>query len=507
MSHRNATDAKQEFRNAAREFRETYLPRIAEARSTYAARNAGGVVPEDVDVALEAHGRNYLIDSLLAALNWNITSASGAYLANLIPENPIHSFKENETRYIDYLGLETNTKKPLLVVEAKRPGSPPPARKTPKDPPESLSEILLAGLKGAKLHYDWDKWLGQVRDYVKSIKQQTNVCPKRVVITDGEWLFVFLEPEALFLNSATAKATDIRAFVVHDAQPSIFGEIDSRFAELYGMLEYGQLAESLPPISPAELLFHFEARDILEGLRGLLVNYVSFGGQWDTTPLVEITPLIFLRKPGARWLRVELKNLKRLPSDAADLPTHLQEVAALSTALRDQIVAVLPGNHIWLTLQQHYADKPGFEQLPGVRESQHRSKSGNQYVVITGSQTHYLREQPSVSACPYHQWTRAKAEGVAAPDHAAITLQSTDPDARVWFADGSTHHCAHKVIDTIKSKAVVPANRSQCGTRSARDHEAFCEIRGFERHLCCRTCNFESVCESAAAFQPPCHRV
>lgn len=109
MSHRNATDAKQEFRHAARNFHRTYLKRIAATRERYAADNQGNIVPEDVRLALEAHGRNYLIDSLLSALNWNITSKSGAYFANLIPENPILSVAESETRYMDYLGFDVPT--------------------------------------------------------------------------------------------------------------------------------------------------------------------------------------------------------------------------------------------------------------------------------------------------------------------------------------------------------------------------------------------------------------
>ena len=209
MSYRNATDARQAFRNAAQRFRNTYIQRIANARHFYAAK-AGNVVPAEVDVALEAHGRNYLIDSLLSALNWNITSASGAYLENLLPEAPIKSVETEEQRYIDYLGFDGETQVPLLVVEAKRPGSPLPARVKQLNEHESLSEILLAGLNGAELTHNWDKWLGQVRDYAKSVKAKAKVCPKRVVLTDGYWCIIFIEPEILFCEPTKGVATHIR---------------------------------------------------------------------------------------------------------------------------------------------------------------------------------------------------------------------------------------------------------------------------------------------------------
>ena len=285
------------------------------------------------------------------------------------------------------------------------------------------------------------------------------------------------------------------------ANDGLHGELETKFHEVFRLLEFNQLADSLPALSNAELPFHFSTHDSLEGLHGLMLNYVSFKGMFLPTPLIEISPVIFLRKPGSRWLQVQREGKpEHLPANPADLPDHLDMVADLAGKLKAEIIRLLPANYTWLTLEQHYDDASSFQQLRGVRGS------GELYVLVTGAYTHYLRRQASVVDCPFHSWVSASAASVHTPARAAHAMQSTDPHPRVWFVDGCGHHCAHRSIETIKSHQVTPTNRAQCGARSAEDHGAFCEIRVFEHHLCCRTCNFESVCEKAVTFQPPCHK-
>jgi hypothetical protein len=501
VSYRNATDARQAFRNAAQKFRRTCLVRINDAHDFYAKNNPSKTTSPDVKVALEAHARDYLIDSLLSALNWNITSATESYLENLLPEAPIKSVETETQRHIDYLGFDRKTEVPLLVVEAKRPGSPLPALAKSSKRREPLAEILLAGLNGAKLTQDWNEWLGQVGDYARSIKTKANVCPKRVVLTDGYWCIIFIEPDILFCDPTKAVATHIRVFEADSIDGSFHGELETRFSEIFGLLEFNQLADSLPALSTAELPFHFSAEDALEGLHGLILKYVSFTGIFSPTPLIQVSPIIFLRKPGSRWLQVQrIGTPELLPANSDEISDHLDVVADLANELKAEISELLPANHTWMTLEQHYADSASFEQLRGVLGSNDR------YIIVTGAHTHYLRKQVSFAGCSFHSWVSAHAAGVHAPAVAAHAIQSTDPQPRVWFVDGCGHHCAHRTIETIKSTPVTPANRTQCGSRSADDHEAFCEIRGFEHHLCCRTCNFETVCEKAVAFKLPCKK-
>jgi hypothetical protein len=102
----------------------TFKYRVAEVRAQF-----GKVLPDGerqtaldlLDEALEAHARAYIVNGILAALNWRIDSRPEDGLGELIPEAPVLSLLTDTTRFLDYLGLERNTTLPLLVVETKRP--------------------------------------------------------------------------------------------------------------------------------------------------------------------------------------------------------------------------------------------------------------------------------------------------------------------------------------------------------------------------------------------------
>lgn len=217
------------------------------------------------------------------------------------------------------------------------------------------------------------------------------------------------------------------------------------------------------------------------------------------SPKIEVSPVIFVRSPGTPWFEVASREVQHLPPKEEDIVSHLTEVAAVSTKLEAEIGAALPCTLVWSSLDQHYTDQLGFGQIPGVRESR-----DDEYVVVTGRESHYIRQSPSVPACPYHNWDNARVSGKPWPTQAAIAAPSTSP--RVWFPNPAVHHCAHSEVETIKAQPVTSANRARCGTRRAKDNQAFCEIRMFEQHLCCRTCVFEDVCEKAVVFQPPCQK-
>jgi hypothetical protein len=509
MSYRNATDAQLEFRKAAKKFAADYLPRITRFRDAYSV-NPLGKPAADVQAALEAHGRNYLIDSLLSSLNWNITSESGAYLAQLVPESPFASTKDEVTRFIDYLGFDRETEQPLLVVEAKRPGSPLPARQDPPPPDKSakaanptpemvIREIVLGGLRGEKLLYDWNKWLATLKDYVKSVREKAGTAPKRAVLTDGLWCILFLDPELLFEKPGDATTDHLRVYLAAGISESFVGEIDSRFPELFGYLDYNTLASGTPPLRPVQLPFHFPANQPMDALRGLRIKYGEHERFFAVEPSIEVSPIIFVRAPGSPWFQVRSSEGQYLPPKEEDVPEHLAEVAGIAGQLEADLLHAFPCALSWRTLQQHFADEPGFRQVPGFREYAH-----DEYLVVTGTETHYIRGNPSVPDCPFHNWDSALAADRQWPNQAAVSQPTVDP--RVKYPSPSRYHCAHRDINLIKSQQVTPENRARCGTRSAKDAQAFCEIRMFEQHLCCRTCVFENVCESAEVFTPPCHR-
>ena len=160
--------------------------------------------PHEDQAVLEAHARACFVDGVLAALNWSIlTPADGT--GDLVPETPVRSSASGNIRFLDYLGLERYTTRPLVVVEVKRPGSPIP--KIVGTPQGKVSytpgAAICEGLRGRELNGKWSEWLETLRDYCKSLVDRGGLPPKRLVITDGEWWIIFRNPEAAFVTGQT----------------------------------------------------------------------------------------------------------------------------------------------------------------------------------------------------------------------------------------------------------------------------------------------------------------
>jgi hypothetical protein len=147
----------------------------------------------------------------------------------------------------------------------------------------------------------------------------------------------------------------------------------------------------------------------------------------------------------------------------------------------------------------HYSDQSSFDLLRGVSE-----RKKNEFVLITGSESHFLRKEPTVAACPFHDWKQIPIRSARRP--AEVPLLSPNTDQRAFFATPGLHHCAHEQVYQAKRSPITEANRQHCGPRSGENYAAFCEIFAFERHLCCRTCVFEEVCTRASVFHLPCER-
>ena len=111
-----------EFRKMLGRLRADYdrfaTPRLDEVRNKYSDPRKGGP-PESIAAAIEWHLRFFLINSFLAARNWRMNLKPEDGLPNLVPESPVRSEKRGSIRHLDYLGLETGTLNPLMIVETK----------------------------------------------------------------------------------------------------------------------------------------------------------------------------------------------------------------------------------------------------------------------------------------------------------------------------------------------------------------------------------------------------
>lgn len=512
---RNAEDFLQEYRRIRFQYDALYQPRIAAIRASY-SDNPGEVIPPSVDNALEAHLREYVINAFLGALNWRMDVSAEDGLPNLIPEAPLASSLEGTTKFLDYLGTERDGPDPLLIVESKRPRSPLPKRKgaTGKSgvtemANEPIASIISAGLGRVELAGEWNAWLGTLRDYVQSVYDRRGRVPRRVVLTSGSWLIIFTDPEDSFLAAGSRNAEKILAFTVEDAEGSDRDLIELNYREIFEWLENQRVLDEVPPLTVAEVAFNVSADQVDHLLHGLHLLYIEepdfFQGTavaLSVSPVIRVMPVIFLHSHHGAWLRVYSESRIEIPHRADELAEHIREVHDIATGLLEEINRRLGTNFVPATLENHYGDPDNFNALRGVVEKAKDHFHYDEHVIVTGQHTHYFHLEPTVPECQHHDWGNSNRENHAVL--VSIERRSTDP--RAFFISGESHHCAHKDVDVAKSSPITPANRDRCGSRSGDDYDAFCELWGFEKRLCCRTCIFENVCTKAPVFMLPCER-
>ncbi|MBZ0234875.1 MAG: hypothetical protein K8M05_21285 [Deltaproteobacteria bacterium] len=316
---------------------------------------------------------------------------------------------------------------------------------------------------------------------------KTGTMPKKAVITNGDWIIIFSDPQDSFAVDGDIAIGKILVFEDEAA-------IDREYPTLFEQLEYSRLSNVREPISACEVGYCVRPGNVAKVMRGIQLLYVENPGIYDPpSPFIKVVPLLFLGSSTGEWLCVKGPDDIEMPSRTEHIPGHILEVEQVSAKLIADCEAVLGELPSPITLADHFA--AGLDVLPGVREVRR-----NMYLVLTGEQPHYFREQPSVSNCRFHDWKQAQGDGVASSP--AVWGRSVDP--RTFFYSGESQHCAHANVTDLKRSAISAENRSECGPRSGRNGEAFCEIWSFDTRLCCRTCAFETACTSSRIFALPC---
>lgn len=499
-------------RQARQKYQETYQPLIEKIRKDFACKN-DGLIPKSFDKSLEIHIREYFINHLLQALNWVPHVSDTGSLPNLVPESPIASISEGTTRFLDYFGIEQETGAPLLIVETKRPDSPPPKKKGSKAKvdfeqnsvgKDTISSIISVGLNETEeLAGEWDEWLKTLKDYVQSVQARCNQVPKRVVLTSGRWMIIFTDPADSFFPTGTQDASRILVYELADEKWNESFRFGEFYSEIFQELEYHLVLGTPGTLNVAEVQFHIRATQVAKARHGLRILYIPEPDFWGSAkPQIKVAPVVFLRSNSGNWLMVEREESdERLPHSYNQLSEHLTTVREKAEALLVEIGDRLGISLQPSTIEEHYLNAEEFDQLPGVCLKPMNSRGAEQYLIVTGQHTHYLKSEPSVLNCPYHDWGSSQREGLAEPAGSAIGIRSVEQ--RSFFLTGQKHHCTHRNVALVKLNPVTLQNRDLCGLRSKKD-DAFCEIISFEKHLCCRTCVYENVCAKAPVFRLPC---
>jgi hypothetical protein len=404
--------------------------------------------------------------------------------------------QESETKFLDYLGFDTQTTTPLLIVEAKRPSATlPRAQATAQyDQNARLRRIVADGLGDGKISGPWPRWLDQLRTYCRALESDGL---RSVCITNGDWLIIFADPRNAFLTNGPVDHDQIYIY-------ENFSEVHRRSEEVFRLLEYYSLAGNLPEIVPGDLPSLFAGCRSASAMHAIQVDYNETSHGYGREPVVYITPLLFLKPQAGGWLRVGRGGAGPFPlphgRDSPKLGEHLDQVAQAAASLLTDVAHQLRLHPDVVDLKDHNPELEGLAYTAGCPTDSH---THHRFVVVTGRCTHFVKRRPSVPDCPLHWWAEGKRSGRQVGD---APVHESSVDQRALFSDGLDHHCADRDVFAVKHPHAPVRDDSNMLQSFGAPSGPICKVWDFERRLCCRTCVFEEVCEAVPAFNLPCRR-
>lgn len=475
----NAVDFRNRFQTAIGEYEEKVLLRLRELQQAMDPVLGG----KPVDVELEAHIRTYVIDPLLSSLNWTTNE-------NLTIEALVRSEETGNRRRLDYLGTESNTLRPLLVVEAKRPSAPRPEADRNHD--RSRSQILADALSQLKLNPDkaldltksWDEWIRTLYDYINSLAD----VPVRVAMTNGEWLIVFEEPRNAFVGADPVLPDAISYYSSRD-------EILKNAGKVFQSLNYDSMVPFGRALEVGELMGLVQAARVKEVMHAARITYVDTETGVGVVPTLHLVPELLLFLGDGGWVRVFTNAAFKLPHNPAELSQHLTEVADAQGALLQSVSAALGRALPLVPLIDRYNSSWLGVHVAGVARLDNRT-----HLVALGTSTHFVVSSDAHDGCPFH-----RAAGAAAAN-AALDVIIAKPSSQhvTHFGDQSPNHCAHRMMRQVREKQIADHNREAFQPRGTLEDGPFCKLWGFEHYLCCHKCAFNAVCFQSVGGAAPC---
>lgn len=488
--------------NAAflRALREAYEAFRAEVESIRGQFNCDGdqigadAGVDDIEL-LERPTRRFLIDRMLRALGWD-------------PDNPgdvieeARSWLEKQRLYFDYLGVRPDTKRPVLIVEAK--GFDAELPRAPRGKALGAREIehlvaaALADIKAGKANTSilaqWRAWLGDLRDYVHSLSLENRSSLRRVVSTSGQWMIVFEDPDDAFVKDGPPNADLIHCFTSVE-------DIISQHVYVRRLLSRSVLVDSLGvDMSVPEALAALRPADIKSYFRGAVLVTRSSGSARQPYPTRTVIPAVIVMSSGRPFAICDGHHAPLEEPRAPDqLPFFLTNLTERASQFERRI---LQGLGLLALQPLPLAAFTGFPPLLGRNERASKElpieaagvavpdsspltefvidvgQKHSEYIVVTGQDWFFKWATPSGPECVFHDYPKARQQGVAVGELIAEYSQTT------FTKSGEDLHCAHAELH---------------GLRSAR-----CKVDVFDNHLCCRECIFSSLCWATDANRMPC---
>ncbi|MGR3761723.1 hypothetical protein ACUXV3_16575 [Roseobacteraceae bacterium NS-SX3] len=445
--------------------------------------------------ALHEHDtRIFFFDGFLALLGWRLGSDG-----DVAEEARI---KAGTTKFIDYLGLNQDTRAPLMIFEAKAWDKPfisgrGASRKKAHDLLliEAIRHVNGGGTKeAAPVVGDWHDYLSQLAGYVKTSRESYGHEVGRAVLSSGSWLIIFTDPTVTFCKDQV----DSRNFQIF-FQDQYVEEAD----RIYSLLARSRLGNETPlQIRSSQLQNYASSVSISAAFFSVLVNYEKSGiAFFSPRPRIQVYPALLLQRDDGALLTVvdhEEPIEMTLVEDGEgemSLLAHIASVAELSSELLSRCSNELGEDLVAFCLE----DFPGFSHAAAFEETLNPTLVGergskfvksirtraDEWLIATGDHPHFLFEQPEIQ-CGFHSWSKCRAAGCQIGNSAVSTKETDNP--RSFFTDEQSHHCANRIVQDRRQKR--------------------CHIAPIDMRTCCRACVFQRSCWSQEEKEAlPCGQV
>ncbi|WP_234820881.1 hypothetical protein [Sinorhizobium medicae] len=433
------------------------------------------------DQTLHEHDtRIFFFDRLLKLLGWEL-GAGG----DVAEEARI---KAGTTKFIDYVGVNGDTRAPALVLEAKAWDKPIITGRgtwVGKAKEElivaAIEHLKKGGAKGdAPVAGDWHDYLDQIGGYVRAFKDNYGHDVPSAVLASGQWLLIFTNPVKTFWGGNVTDS-DFALFEMQEFIPQAH--------RIFERMSRVVLADTAPlRIYSTQLPNYVSPANLKAAYHGLLIRYEKSGAPLiGQRPLILLYPALFVERDDQALFTVidgddGIQLRQTTLEDGGDvLAPHIDDIAAAAQALIQSCsthlgVAIAPG---------HLEDFPGFPETSVVAASglalgaprklfvRPVRGSSDQWLAVTGNLPHYLLPEP-VLECRFHSWSECRSENQAIGDGAVGSPSVERP--RAFFVDAKPHHCANRTLDQRRE------NR--------------CHVRAIDGRFCCRACAYQDVCWS-----------
>lgn len=439
-------------------FKRTIGQTLQDAANANATPDFAGAPAADM---LEHNTRRVALDPVLDALGWSFKDR--AEEARVVGDT---------TLFIDYLGIDRETRTAELIFEAKAWNASWIAGKGKFSgrPPAELVAAAIDHMNGggafgnAPVTKEWMERIGQVRDYVVGVEARGGSIVQRAVIGCARWMIIIKDPGRAFV---TQKITAGEVLALEATQ------MVARSDEIYELLSIEALKVApREPFHPDEIALRVpDPAGIRRLFRAVHVNRDQTTDQYTPQPSIFVNAWLIAERSDGTLLTIRPRTAPIiLPASPKFLDDHLEEMKNIS----DRMLADLErAYNAPMPAPSAIGAFPNFGNDDGGSPVRRSTINGTNYLVATGEAAHYLRDAPNID-CGFHYHEACRMAGMEDEPQPVVARSF---ELRSFFTTGEAHHCAHRQIKHAKQAVRCP-------------------LDVFEAKLCCRACTLQDRCWS-----------